>query len=377
MKMNTLAVHAGQTEGQASGSVARDLVLSTTFERLPDGGYPAGFQYSRTGNPNRAALEAAIAALEGGSRAFAFGSGLAAVAALFHLLKPGDHIILPDDVYHGTYYLLSKLFTEWGLTYDRINLNDPANLDAAIRDTTRMVWVETPSNPMLNITDVAAVAQRTRAADVLCVVDNTWPSPVLQRPLDLSADIVMHSTTKYFGGHSDVLGGAVILSDAASELLGDKLDAIQGLGGAVPSPFDCWLLLRSIPTMPLRVKRQSSNAQHLAEFLDQHPLVETVFYPGLVSHLGHKVAAKQMPNGFGGMLSFTVKGGEQAAWKLANSTALFRQATSLGGVESLIEHRYSVEGPDSTTPKHLLRVSVGIEDVSDLIDDIKQALAAM
>lgn len=377
MKQNTLAVHAGQIKGQHSGSVARDIVLSTTFERQADGGYPAGFQYSRTGNPNRAALETAITALEGGTRAFSFASGLAAVGALFQTLSPGDHVLLPDDVYHGTYYSLKQLFGAWGLTYDRVAFSDSAQVANAIRPETKLVWVETPSNPLLNITDIAAITAVTRDAGVLCTVDNTWPSPILQRPLELGADIVMHSTTKYFGGHSDVLGGALVLSDKVYETLGQRLEDIQGLGGAVPSPFDCWLLTRSIPTMPLRVKQQSNNAQEIAEYLEQHRAVHTVYYPGLQSHPGHEVALKQMPDGFGGMLSFAVHGGEQAAWKVANSVKLVRQATSLGGVESLIEHRFSVEGPDSSTPKDLLRFSVGIEDAEDLIADLDQALSTL
>lgn len=375
MKRNTLAVHAGQIKGQHSGSIARDIVVSTTFERQADGGYPAGYQYARSGNPNRAALESAIAAIEGQGQAFAFGSGLAAVAALFQTLAPGDHVILPDDVYHGTYYLLKKVFVQWGLAYDRINLSNPANLDAAIQAETKLIWVETPSNPMLNITDVQAVSAIASARGVLCAVDNTWPSPILQRPFELGADVVMHSTTKYFGGHSDILGGALVVTDALVDTLGVRLNEIQGLTGGVPAPFDCWLLLRSLPTMPLRVKQQSDNAQVIAEFLAAHPAVHTVFYPGLPSHPGHAVAARQMPEGFGGMLSFAVHGGEQAAWKAANSLNLIRQATSLGGVETLIEHRYSVEGPDSTTPKDLLRLSVGIEDAEDLIADLDQALA--
>ncbi len=371
----TLAIHAGQAPDPAAGAVVPPLHLSTTFVREPDGSYRDGFVYTRTDNPNRRALETALAALDGANHpdavALAFGSGLAATTALLQTLRPGDHLLLPDDVYFGTAKVAREIFAPWGLQVSEV---DMTNLDAvrgAVRDSTELVWMETPSNPLLKITDVAAVAEIAREAGARSVCDATWPSPALLRPLDHGVDFALHSTTKYLGGHSDLLGGAIIAREQSE--VSERLRTIQGTGGAVPSPFDCWLLLRGVRTLAVRMAAHCQNAVQIAEFLHEHTAVETVHYPGLPSHPGHETAARQM-SGFGGMLSVQIKGGEEAARRVANRTRLFTQATSLGGVESLIEHRRSIEGPQSRTPANLLRVSVGIEHVDDLVADLAQAL---
>jgi cystathionine gamma-synthase len=370
MHFETLAVHAGRSVEPNTGAVTPSITLSTTFERAEDGSYPGGHIYTRSSNPNRDALETALTALEGGTSALAFASGQAAVSAVLQTLAPGDHAIFPDDLYHGTRNLVRQVMARWGLHADFVDMRDAANVANALRPETRLVWVETPSNPRLKIVDVRRVAVLAHEAGALCAVDNTWATPIWQRPLELGADIAMHSTTKYLGGHSDVLGGALILRDAALET---PLRAIQSLGGAVPSPFDCWLLLRSLPTLAVRVRQQTENAGKIAAFLSQHPRVETVHYPGLPTHQGHEIAAQQM-GGFGGMLSFQVKGGQAVAMAVAARLKIFIRATSLGGVESLIEHRASVEGADTPTPQNLLRASIGLEHVDDLIEDLAQAL---
>jgi cystathionine gamma-synthase len=369
--IETLAVHAGRRPDPATGAVMPPIHLSTTFERQADGSYTDGFVYTRSENPNRRDLETTLAALEGGAAALAFGSGMAAIAALLQALAPGDHIILPDDIYFGAGRLVREVLGPWGLQFSVVDMTDLAALTAALRPTTRLVWVETPSNPLLKITDIAAAAQIAHGAGALLAVDNTWPSPLGQRPLELGADVVMHATTKYLGGHSDLLGGALILREPGPLL--ERLRTVQSLGGAVPSPFDCWLLLRSIRTLPYRMAAHSANAQRVAEFLAGHPAVAVVHYPGLASHPGHAIAARQMQR-FGGMLSIQVHGGAPAAMAVAARVKLFTRATSLGGVESLIEHRASVEGPQSTTPPDLLRISIGLEHPDDLIADLDAAL---
>ncbi len=373
MKFETLAIHAGREADIATGAVAPSPILSTTFARDVHGEYPHGHVYTRSSNPGRASLEALLAALEGGVAAAAFGSGSAASLSLFQGLAPGDHVIAPDDVYHGTRTQLRELLARWGLTHSLIDLTRLDAVRAAIRPETRLIWAETPSNPLLKVSDIAALAELAHASGAQLVVDSTFATPVLQQPLQLGADYVMHSTTKYLGGHSDVLGGAVI-ARRQDELFGRVRD-YQGKGGAVPSPFDCWLLQRSIATLPLRVRAQVANAQAVAEFLAAHPAVSVVHYPGLASHAGHALASTQM-KGYGAMLSFQLHGGREAALAVAAKVALFTRATSLGGVESLIEHRASVEGPHTTTPQDLLRMSVGLEHADDLIDDLRQALAA-
>jgi cystathionine gamma-synthase len=371
MRLETLAVHAGREPDATTGAVTPPIHLSTTFERAPDGSYPRGHIYTRTSNPTRAALERCLCALEGGAAAAAFASGSAATTAVFQALAPGDHVIAPDDAYHGTGRLLREVFAPWGLTTTFVDMTDPEAVRAALRPTTRLIWVETPSNPLLKVTDIARVAAIARAAGAMCVVDNTWATPVLQRPFDLGADLVLHSTTKYLGGHGDVLGGAIVAREEDGFF--GRIRALQTGGGAVPSPFDCWLVLRGVRTLPLRVRACSATAIQVATFLSRHPAVEAVHYPGLEGHAGHAVAARQMA-AFGGMLSFQVRGGRPAAMAVAARVRLFTRATSLGGTESLIEHRASVEGPGTRTPDNLLRVSIGLEHEDDLIADLADAL---
>lgn len=374
MKLETLAIHAGRHPDAATGAVAPSPILSTTFARDADGEYPHGHLYSRSGNPGRTALETLLAALERGATAAAFASGSAASLAVFQALSPGDHVIAPDDVYHGTRTQLRELLARWGLAHSLVDLTDLDAVRAAITPATRLIWAETPSNPLLKICDIAGLAELARAAGATLVVDSTFATPVIQQPLTLGADLVMHSTTKYLGGHSDVLGGALIARNASDPLFG-RIRDLQTKGGAVPSPFDCWLLQRSIATLPLRVRAQTANAQAVAEFLAGHPAVERVHYPGLPGHAGHALARRQMPGGFGAMLSFQVRGDRATALAAVGQVKIFTRATSLGGIESLIEHRASVEGPYSTTPPNLLRVSVGLEHAEDLIADLDQALA--
>ena len=373
MNIETLAVHAGRQVDPATGAVTPPIHMSTTFERAPDGSFPTGFVYSRSGNPNRSALEECVASLEGGAAAAAFSSGMAAIASVFQTLAPGDHVIAPQDLYHGTAKLLNETFARWQLRTSYVDMTDPDNVRREVNGSTRLILIETPSNPLLKITDVAAVADIAHRHGITCVCDNTWATPVLQRCIDLGADLVVHSTTKYLGGHGDVTGGAVVA--ARDDALFGELRRIQQDGGAVPSPFDCWLILRGIRTLPYRIRAHAENAARIASFLDSHPNVAQVFYPGLEGHPGHDVARRQMGR-FGGMLSFRVRGGLDAAFRVAARTALFTRATSLGSYESLIEHRASIEGPDSLTPNDLLRVSVGLENADDLIADLRQALDA-
>jgi cystathionine gamma-synthase len=373
MKLETLAVHAGRSVEAGTGAVTPSITPATTFERAADGSYPHGHVYTRSGNPNRRALETALAALEGGSAAVAFASGQAATAAVLQSLAAGDHVVLPDDLYHGTRHLVTQVLARWGLQASFVDMSSPAQVQAALRPSTRAVWVETPSNPQLKIADIAAIASMAHQAGALCAVDNTWATPVLQQPLRLGADVVVHSTTKYIGGHSDVLGGCVVVSAAAPSDLVARIRQSQVLSGAVPSPFDCWLLLRSLATLPHRVRIQSESAARAAAFLAGHPRVAAVHYPGLPDHPSYSLARQQM-SAFGGMLSVRVKGGESAAMAAAARVQLFTRATSLGGVESLIEHRASVEGAGGTTPPDLLRISIGLEHPDDLIEDLAQAL---
>ncbi|MCA1657673.1 MAG: aminotransferase class V-fold PLP-dependent enzyme [Verrucomicrobiaceae bacterium] len=370
MRTETLAVHAGHSVDPATGAVATPIHLSTTFHRAADGSYPSGFIYARSNNPNRHALEQAMAALEGGRDAAAFGSGLAAASGVFQSLQPGDHVLAATQTYHGTAKLLRDLFQRWGLEMDFVEMSDPEAVRKAVRPNTRLIWAETPSNPQLNITDLAQIAEIAHRAGALCACDNTF-APVLQKPFSLGADLVLYSATKYLGGHSDVTGGIVITRENSAQW--ERLRLIQGTGGAVPSPFDCWLLLRGLRTLPWRMRAHSENALRVATFLSQHPKVERVHYPGLPSDPGHALAARQM-SAFSGMLSFHVSGGRDAAIAVAAKTRLFIRATSLGGVESLIEHRASISGESPETPQGLLRLSIGLEHPDDLIDDLTQAL---
>ncbi len=372
--LETLAVHAGLETDPATGALIPPIHLSTTFEREKDGSYPHGHVYTRTSNPNRAALEEALARLENGAAAAAFSSGSAAAGAVFRALRPGDHAIVPDDMYHGIAKLLKEVFIPWGLKVDFVDLTDLDALRSSLGKETKLVWLETPSNPLLKITDIAAVTEIAREAGAVVASDSTWTPPPLQPVFDLGADLIVHSTTKYLSGHSDVLGGAVVAKEE-SDLL-ERVRMVQTTEGAVPSPFDCWLVLRGIRTLPYRMRAHCENAQKLAEFLDEHANVEAVHYPSLARHPGHEVAKKQM-YAWGGMLSFRVKGTAEDAMKVAANVELFTRATSLGGVESLIEHRASIEGPQSQTPQNLLRVSAGLEHPDDLINDLSQALATL
>jgi cystathionine gamma-synthase len=370
MRIETLAVHAGHAIDAATGAVAAPIHLSTTFQRDPEGGYAHGYSYGRSANPTRHALEVGLAALEGGEDAAAFGSGLAAGSAVLQALAPGDHVVAPTDVYHGMTKVLREIFMRWGLEVSFVDMTDLDGIRQAVRPATKLVWVETPSNPRLKITDIARVAEMAHAAGALCACDNTW-SPIVQRPLDLGADLVVHATTKYLGGHSDVTGGIVIAKTKTDFF--ERVREIQTTGGAVPSPFDCWLVLRGMRSLPWRMRAHSENAARVAAWLANHPRVEAVHYPGLASHAGHEIAARQM-SAFSGMLSFEVRGGREAALAVATKTGIFIRATSLGGVESLIEHRASIKGEDPRTPQGLLRLSIGLEHPDDLIEDLAQAL---
>jgi cystathionine gamma-synthase len=375
VKFETLSVHPferGPHEG--ARPVVEAITLSTIFERHPSGDYPEGLSYSRPGNPNRHQLEAALARLESGTQAAAFSSGSAATNAMFQSLRPGDHVICSKGFY-GTKTLLESVFKPWGLTFTLMDTSDAAAVEAAMQPKTKLIWAETPTNPMMTVTDIRRVSEIAHKHGALALFDNTAASPVIQRPLELGADLVMHSTTKYLGGHSDVLGGAIIAKEN-SEFF-QRVRMIQAAAGAVPSPFECWLLVRGIRTVALRAKTQSANAQRIAEFLAEHPKVEKVLYAGLKSHPGHEIAASQMNGGFGGLMSFLVNGDDKAALGMTAYLQVITRATSLGAVESTVDHRYSVEPPDTPTPKNLLRLSVGIEHVDDLIADLDQALSHM
>ncbi len=372
MELSTRIIHEDNVKDN-SGAVMAPIVLSTTFERAEDGiSYPEGYIYSRYDNPNRRSLESKLAMMENGKACVSFSSGLAAATAVFQSLKTGDHIILPDDAYFSLYNILDKLFSGFGLTYTKVDMTDLNNLQSSIQPNTKLIWMETPSNPLIKITDIAAVVAIAKQHHCFTVADNTWATPFYTQPLELGVDIVMHSTTKYFGGHSDILGGALIFKETNEQY--EFILNVQKYGGAVPSPYDCWLLCRSLTTFSARMPIHSNNAMQLAQYLETHSKIERVLYPGLESHPQHLIAKKQMKNGYGGMLSVLVKGNREDALKLAASLQLFAHATSLGGVESLIEHRKSVEGDASATPDNLLRVSVGIEDAKDLIADFEQAL---
>lgn len=372
MRLETIAVHAGHVPDVTTGAVTPPIHLSTTFEREPDLSFRGGHLYTRYSNPNRAALETCLAQLEGGAAAACFASGSAATTAVFQTLGPEAHVVVPEDAYYGTIKLARDIFGPWKLRFTPVDMTDAAGVERAITRQTRIVWIETPSNPLVRVVDIAAIARIARQAGAWSVVDNTWATPVLQQPLALGADLVMHSTTKYLGGHSDVLGGALVAS-AEDHPLFAKVRVIQQNGGAVPSPFECWLTSRGIRTLPWRVRGMTENARRLADFLATHKRVEAVHYPGLASHAAHALAARQM-SGPGAMLSLQVRGGRDAAIAMSNRLRIVTRATSLGGTETLIEHRHSIEGPDTRAPENLLRVSVGLEHVDDLMEDFDQAL---
>lgn len=375
----TRAIHAGQEPDPTTGAIIPPIYQSSTHVQDGIGGFRDGYEYNRAGNPTRSSLQTQLAALEGGSAALSFASGLAAEDALLRgILKPGDHIVLGNDVYGGTYRLLTKVHAAWGVETTTVELSDPDAVRAALRPETKMVWIETPSNPLLKIVDIALTAEIAHAAGAIAVVDNTFASPALQQPLSLGADVVVHSTTKYLGGHSDVLGGAVVFGD---DRFVEKVKFQQFAVGAVSAPFDAWLTTRGIKTLALRVRQHSENAQAIAEWAVARPEFAQVFYPGLESHAGHDVAARQM-SGFGGMLSLGLAAGGPAAKAFAESTELFQLAESLGGVESLIGYppdmtHASVRGTELAVPENIVRLSVGIEDVSDLIADLERGLARL
>jgi cystathionine gamma-synthase len=373
---DTRAIHAGQEPDPATGAVNVPVHLSTTFKQDGVGGLRGGYEYSRSANPTRTALQDLLAALEEGSAGLTFASGLAAEDTLLRTVcEPGDHVLLGGDAYGGTFRLISRVLARWGVAHDPVDLNDLAAVRAALRPTTRVVWCETPTNPLLNLADIAALAEIAHEAGVLLVVDNTFASPYLQRPLTLGADVVVHSTTKYLGGHSDVVGGALVVADAG---LAEQVAYNQNAMGAVNGPFDAWLTMRGIKTLGVRMDRHCANAERVVEFLQRSPAVASVLYPGLPEHPGHDIAARQM-SGFGGMVSFRLRGGEEAALKVCERTELFTLAESLGGVESLVEHpgrmtHASAAGSPLEVPGDLVRLSVGIEDADDLLADLEQAL---
>ncbi|MEU9979655.1 cystathionine gamma-synthase [Streptomyces sp. NPDC050856] len=372
----TRAIHAGNTADPLTGAVVPPIYQVSTYKQDGVGGLRGGYEYSRSANPTRTALEENLAALEGGRRALAFASGLAAEDCLLRtLLAPGDHVVIPNDAYGGTFRLFAKVVARWGVEWSVADSSDPAALRAAVTDRTKAIWVETPSNPLLGITDIEAAADVARTAGAKLVVDNTFASSYLQQPLALGADVVVHSLTKYMGGHSDVVGGALVTSD---ETLGEELAYHQNAMGAVAGPFDSWIVLRGIKTLAVRMDRHSENAAKVAEMLVKHPKVAQVYYPGLPEHPGHDIAVKQMRD-FGGMVSFRVEGGEAAAVEVCNRARLFTLGESLGGVESLIEHpgrmtHASAAGSALEVPADLVRLSVGIENVDDLLADLRQAL---
>ena len=372
----TRAIHAGQAPDPTTGAIIPPIYQSSTHVQDGIGGFREGYEYNRAGNPTRSSLETQLAALEGGVRALSFASGLAAEDALLRgILKPGDHVLLGNDVYGGTYRLLTKVLTPWGVETTTVELSDVDVLRAAIRPETKIVWLETPSNPLLKVVDIALIAEVAHAAGAIVVVDNTFASPALQQPLSLGADLVVHSTTKYLGGHSDVLGGAVVFGD---DRFVDRVKFQQFAVGAVSAPLDAWLTTRGIKTLALRMRQHSENAQAIAEWASSRPEFAQVYYPGLASHPGHEIAATQM-SGFGGMLSLGLAAGADAARAFAESTSLFQLAESLGGVESLIGYppdmtHASVRGTELAVPENVVRLSVGIEDIGDLIADLEQGL---
>ena len=373
----TLAIHAGQEPDPVTGAVVPPIYQVSTFKQDGVGGLRGGYEYSRSANPSRAALEECLAALESGTRALAFASGMAASDCLVRAVcRPGDRVLIPHDAYGGTFRLFDKVLSGWNLDYASVPMTDPAAVRAALAERpTRLVWVETPTNPLLSIADIAVLASIAHEAGALLAVDNTFASPYLQQPLPLGADAVIHSTTKYLGGHSDVVGGALVVSDPG---LAEQLAFLQNATGAVAAPFDAWLTLRGIKTLAVRMDRHGASAQRVAEMLASHPQVAEVYYPGLESHPGHEAAAKQM-SGFGGMVSFRARGGEEHAVAICGRTRLFTLAESLGGVESLIEHPHrmthaSVAGSALEVPADLVRLSVGLESCEDLLEDLRSAL---
>lgn len=372
MKFDTQLIHGGGPCEPETGALIPPIHLSTTFERDQDGSYSRGYVYGRSDNPNRKALETILASLESGTAAITFASGSAATFSLLQSLQSGDHVIAPKNVYFGVQEMLRQIFAPWGLAFILVDTTDLQAVAAAVTAQTRLILIETPSNPQLAITDIAALADLAHSAGAYLACDNTIASPVLQRPLTLGADFVIHATTKYLAGHSDVIGGAVVTR--APNPLFEQMRLVQTIGGVIPAPFDCWLTQRGLQTLSLRVRQQASSAQTIANFLDQHGAVEQVLYPGLPHHPGYPIAQRQM-TGFGGLLSVLIKGNGDRALSVAAKANLFTRATSFGGTHSTLEHRASIEAPGTKTPQNLLRLSIGLEAVEDLVADLEQALA--
>lgn len=371
MKFETLAIHAGLEIGNSTKSIIPPISPSTIFEIDKEGLKEGDYHYTRLQNPNRQQFEHLIATLEGGEAAAAFSSGIAAATAIFQSLDHGDHVIIPHDVYAGNRKMVTSVMSRWGLESDFIDMTDVENIEAHIKPNTKLIWIETPSNPLMNITDIAAVAELAKSHGLKTVADNTWPTPVNQLPLELGIDLVLHSTSKYFGGHSDILGGAVVAK--SHDDFFERILVLQKMGGAVPSPHDCWLLSRSTRTLSYRMKGHNEHAEKVAAFLADHPKIADVYFPGLASHKGHEIAKKQM-KGFGGMISFLVDGDYNETIKVVGKAKLIKRATSLGGVESTWEHRQSSEGEGSVSPENMVRISVGLEHPDDIIEDLEQAL---
>jgi cystathionine gamma-synthase len=374
MKLETLSIHAGALHDDTFGAVSPSIILSTTFERNTEGAFPEGRDiYTRASNPNRKALEQKLTILENGIEAMAFASGQAATLSVFHaVLQPNAHVIIPDDIYYGTRVVLEKLYAQWNVSYSAIDMSNTEGVAQAIKKNTRLIWIESPSNPSLKVTDIQAVTDIAKRHGIITACDNTWATPYYTQPFNHGVDLIMHSNTKYFGGHSDILGGCIIVKEQNE--LSQKIRDFQTLGGGVPSAFDCWLLYRSLATFPIRMQVHGANAQKLADYLSKHPKVEKVMYPGLITNEYHEVSKKQMQKGFGGMMSILIKGDERKALKFASNLKLVKHATSLGGVETLVDHRRSAEGIHSNSPENLIRISVGIEHIDDLIHDFEQAL---
>jgi cystathionine gamma-synthase len=374
MRFETKAIHAGLEIGNPSKAIVPPISPSTIFEIDEKGRQEGDLHYTRLGNPNRLQFEHLISELEGGADAAAFASGIAAATAVLQALNPGDHIIVPEDIYAGNRKMIHGIMLRWGLKADFIDMTDPVKVEEHIRPETKLIWVETPSNPLMRITDIAEMARLAGERNIALIADNTWPTPVNQLPLELGATLVLHSTSKYFGGHSDILGGAIITKE--KNTLFERIRFNQQMGGAVPSPYDCWLLSRSTRTLAYRMRGHNEHAEKAARFLEQHPSIERVWYPGLPSHPQHETARKQM-KGFGGMISFLVKGSGEDARKVVAGSRLIKRATSLGGVESTWEHRAGSEGEGSVSPPNLVRISIGLEHPDDLIEDLEQALSAV
>lgn len=373
MQDQTKVIHLGEIKN-SFGAVINPIVQSTTFERGDDGNFVEGRDiYTRASNPNRRALEELLAGLENGSKAFAFSSGLTATMSIFNALGSDSHIILPDDIYYGSRVLIDEVFGHWGLKYTAVDMTQISEIEKAIQTNTKLIWIESPSNPSLKIVDIKAICSLAKSRNILSANDNTWATPFFTKSFNLGVDLVMHSSTKYFSGHSDILGGCVIVNQNTNSEIVNRIALFQSLGGGVPSPADCWLLKRSLATFYVRMPIHGANAMSLATYLENHPKILKINYPGLESNEYHELAKSQMINGFGGMLSFLYDGNEQETLKALSKLKLVKHATSLGGVETLVDHRKTAEGIHSLSPSNLVRVSVGIESIKDIIEDFQQA----